>query len=353
MWILYLAVALTLSVSFSACEESGEVEPFERRMQSASRFRRRSRKRNRIRPWPGKKRFHTGTSDIEYDFSELPDWLNEYYPEYTGNDTNRFGIDPRYSLGSVIENIEPNVTLDQRGIWDAGIADPRSDIEIITGFPNNLFMGSYSQRDGDVLLLSLVEEDLAFPFLKPLPMREWSVTDGGNGPPDGATEQNIESWTEIGSDEDIQLDQVSSLNLTGRRIRDLGILVFSHLEVDLVGYPVRLMAWNYSVPGPLIEAVAGDILRVEVHNRMPPSKEPTWDVSKCWPSAGINLDKLPQGATPFGYMNNPHGARIVNIHTHGLQTSPYDDDPYRLIKPGESFTYFFEVPFDHPSGHFW
>ena len=45
----------------------------------------------------------------------------------------------------------------------------------------------------------------------------------------------------------------------------------------------------------------------------------------------------------------------TNLHVHGLHVSPEGvaDNVFRQIRPGESATYEYELPANHPSGTFW
>jgi FtsP/CotA-like multicopper oxidase with cupredoxin domain len=52
---------------------------------------------------------------------------------------------------------------------------------------------------------------------------------------------------------------------------------------------------------------------------------------------------------------DPQAQLYSNIHTHGLQVSPVGngDNPFLLIKPGETFDYDIPLPADDPSGFDW
>ena len=77
-----------------------------------------------------------------------------------------------------------------------------------------------------------------------------------------------------------------------------------------------LLSYNGQVPGPRLEARAGDRVRIRFHNQ---------------------LD------TPS------------NLHFHGLHITPggAGDNVFLSVEPGDSFTYEFTIPADHPSGTFW
>jgi len=116
-------------------------------------------------------------------------------------------------------------------------------------------------------------------------------------------------------------------------------------------YNVRLR--NYAsagktptIPGPLMETRGGHTLRVTLRNRITQA-------------AGVidgDMDQAPDGLDPH---NNPHGFDITNLHVHGVQTVPHLFSPIGTAKlsapaiaisPGESLTYDFPIPIDHPPG---
>ena len=86
--------------------------------------------------------------------------------------------------------------------------------------------------------------------------------------------------------------------------------------VELAGGQARLYAFNGRMPGPRLEARAGDDVRLRFTNQL---REPT------------------------------------NLHYHGLHISPGGtaDDVFLEIPQGESFDYSFRLPANHPAGLFW
>ena len=93
------------------------------------------------------------------------------------------------------------------------------------------------------------------------------------------------------------------------------------LELDLTAQPQNLarrratmLAYNGQTPGPILEAKAGDTVRLTLHNR---------------------LD------TP------------TNLHYHGLHISPDIDNVFREVPTGEGYTYEFQIPSDHPAVTGW
>ncbi|HSO65439.1 MAG TPA: multicopper oxidase domain-containing protein, partial [Ornithinibacter sp.] len=84
----------------------------------------------------------------------------------------------------------------------------------------------------------------------------------------------------------------------------------------VAGRSATTLAYNGEVPGPTLRLRAGDRLRLELVNSF---DEPT------------------------------------NLHLHGLHVSPEGnaDNVFVEVAPGESFSYEYQLPADHPSGTYW
>ncbi|MGB3496405.1 MAG: multicopper oxidase family protein [Elainellaceae cyanobacterium] len=78
----------------------------------------------------------------------------------------------------------------------------------------------------------------------------------------------------------------------------------------LANQSVKMLAYNNQHPGPLLEARAGDTVRLTLKNE---------------------LD------TP------------TNVHYHGLHISPEIDNVFREVASGEQYTYEFQIPQNHPA----
>ncbi|MGB3294398.1 MAG: multicopper oxidase family protein [Phormidesmis sp.] len=87
-------------------------------------------------------------------------------------------------------------------------------------------------------------------------------------------------------------------------------------SVQLGDRTANLLAYNSKVPGPLLEAKPGDKVQIRFTNQL----------------------------------NQP-----TNIHYHGLHISPTEtgDNVFLEISPGESHTYEYQIPDNHPAGTFW
>ncbi|MEM6251588.1 MAG: multicopper oxidase family protein [Cyanobacteria bacterium P01_D01_bin.156] len=87
-------------------------------------------------------------------------------------------------------------------------------------------------------------------------------------------------------------------------------------SVSLNGKTANLLTYNQQSPGPQLEAKPGDTVQIRFTNRL----------------------------------NQP-----TNLHFHGLHISPTGtgDNVFLEISPGESHTYEFQIPEDHPAGTFW
>lgn len=105
-------------------------------------------------------------------------------------------------------------------------------------------------------------------------------------------------------------------------------------------YTVKLRAYNGVVPGPMLTVSPSDTLIVTIENQLTPYDSSAW----------------------LGDHNVPHDLNTTNLHVHGLDVLPHLFDPVGTsdpmssmiaIAPGESFTYTFPIPSDHPTGLFW
>jgi FtsP/CotA-like multicopper oxidase with cupredoxin domain len=86
--------------------------------------------------------------------------------------------------------------------------------------------------------------------------------------------------------------------------------------VQLGGGQASALGYNGGVPGPTLRVRAGDVLNVELVNRL---------------------------AVP------------TNLHVHGLHVSPQGngDNVFVAVDPGNSFSYEYRLPADHPPGVYW
>ena len=110
-------------------------------------------------------------------------------------------------------------------------------------------------------------------------------------------------------------------------------LVCTPATVDMnATKPVKTWTYDGVVPGYTWEMQGGDLLVVNLHNRLP---------------------KLPY--QPKMTMDRPHEWTTTNLHTHGLHVSPSGiaDNVFLQIPPGDRQHYEIPVPEDHPAGLFW
>ncbi|PZO53779.1 MAG: copper oxidase [Phormidesmis priestleyi] len=82
----------------------------------------------------------------------------------------------------------------------------------------------------------------------------------------------------------------------------------------IAGESLKLLAYNGQVPGPILEARAGDTVRLTLINAL----------------------------------GNP-----TNLHYHGLHISPEVDNVFREVAEGERYTYEFQIPETHPAVTGW
>ncbi len=109
---------------------------------------------------------------------------------------------------------------------------------------------------------------------------------------------------------------------------------------DLASFRIRTRTYNSAIPGPMMVTRPGHKLRVKLINGLPPD---------------------PPAVVPPGIdaLNNPHAFNTTNLHVHGLQVVPHLFDPIGTVDPaaqlitigsGQSRSYEFQLPDDHPSG---
>lgn len=113
------------------------------------------------------------------------------------------------------------------------------------------------------------------------------------------------------------------------------------LHTTLDGTPVKLRAWNGTVPGPMLEARPGDTLHVDLHNDLTHYDSSAWG----------------------GNHNVPHDLNSTNLHVHGLEVAPHLFEPLGTSDPlapmisippeGGHKSYDFVIPDDQPPGLFW
>lgn len=93
-------------------------------------------------------------------------------------------------------------------------------------------------------------------------------------------------------------------------------LVAQETNVAILGGPARALTYNGLLPGPVLEAEPGDAVRIQLHNSL---------------------------------------ARPTNLHYHGFHIPPGGsaDNVFVRVAPGQSHTYAFTLPADHPAGTFY
>lgn len=113
----------------------------------------------------------------------------------------------------------------------------------------------------------------------------------------------------------------SSLPMSPSLITSQDGLLEAHLQaawgkVQVAQQQAQVMSYNGQLPGPRLEVKPGDTLRIHFANQL---DQPT------------------------------------NLHYHGLHVTPEGrgDNVFLSVLPGETLTYEFTLPSDHPAGTFW
>lgn len=150
----------------------------------------------------------------------------------------------------------------------------------------------------------------------------------------------------------------------------VSVLNVQYATTNLGGFKLRGRTYNGSTVGPTIVTRPGQMLTMKIVNKLPrnkPAIAPRGEVPipvvhnsmQAMNPAYVGRLKRSRNIDP---MNNPHDFNTTNLHVHGIQTVPHlfapigTSDPAAdmlSIEPGQSFTYNFPVPKDHPSGLHW
>lgn len=142
------------------------------------------------------------------------------------------------------------------------------------------------------------------------------------------------------------------------------------LELKLAKHTVagrvfEAATYDGKLPAPTLVVKPGDTLRLTLVNNLTPPGQPLPaqrvvsldDVYERSMNIMRNMhhedtDAPVHAAEP---PPDPQAQLYSNLHTHGLQVSPAGngDNPFLLIKPGETFRYEIPLPADNPSGFNW
>jgi FtsP/CotA-like multicopper oxidase with cupredoxin domain len=117
-------------------------------------------------------------------------------------------------------------------------------------------------------------------------------------------------------------------------------LQLAYFPTMLNGKAVTLRSMNGSIPAPTLRVNAGDTLRIQVINQLPPN---------------------PSSSEPVQHLRYPNSS---NLHTHGLHVTPglvspgvygdfVVDDPRLGIMPGQTRQHEYRIALDHPAGAYW
>ena len=122
------------------------------------------------------------------------------------------------------------------------------------------------------------------------------------------------------------------------------IVQYSNPEtVSIAGCGVRLRTYNGQLVGPTLRVRAGDVLNVNLDNRLPIETPDQIQQQFEQESKNAHLGMFPASFN------------ATNLHTHGLHVSPTGNSDNVLLQiPAQtSFPYEVKVPANHPPGSFW
>ncbi|CAB9519108.1 Multicopper oxidase [Seminavis robusta] len=121
--------------------------------------------------------------------------------------------------------------------------------------------------------------------------------------------------------------------------------------------------YNGGPVGPTLRVIPGDTLRVTLNNNLPPSppgdiellnyvKNPQNEIDSY-----VNVTKIYNRLSSIGNVYNPEygfwGFNLASLHFHGAGFSPSIEDLRNPIDGGESKSFEFKIPEDHPPGLVW
>ncbi len=125
--------------------------------------------------------------------------------------------------------------------------------------------------------------------------------------------------------------------------------------------PAGQPAPGAATPGPGFaepDVLASENGRLEVHLRAAAATVPygdatRWALTYNGSTPGPTLRVRPGDELTIVLQNDLDAP--TNLHTHGLHVSPEgdSDNVFVMIEPGETHTYRYRIPADHPSGTFW
>ncbi len=147
-------------------------------------------------------------------------------------------------------------------------------------------------------------------------------------------------------------------------------LVVGYATTRLGRFTLRTRTYDGKTVGPTLETSPGATLRVRIVNTLPPNppvRVPQGavripQVSGMSSMHARTATTVTAAAAGLNLMNNPHSFNTTNLHVHGIQTTPHLFEPFGTsnpsammiaIEPGESYSYAFPIPPNHPSGLFW
>jgi suppressor of ftsI len=117
-------------------------------------------------------------------------------------------------------------------------------------------------------------------------------------------------------------------------------------EVPIAGRTALMSTYEGASPGPTLRIRPGDLLRINLMNRLGsvPSDLPKDSPFIC------------SSVTPTGHALGEHGTTCdTNLHLHGMHVSPEgnSDNIFLSVRNGEDFQYEYQIPDNHPAGLYW
>lgn len=121
--------------------------------------------------------------------------------------------------------------------------------------------------------------------------------------------------------------------------------------------------FNGGPVGPTLRVKPGDVLNVTLVNSLPPSPERDLELlayvqdpqneAENLANVTIVYNRLSEIGNVYDPAYGYWGFSMINLHFHGAGFSPTVEDLQNPVDGGETKSYTFEIPTDHPPGLVW
>ena len=120
------------------------------------------------------------------------------------------------------------------------------------------------------------------------------------------------------------------------------------------GFSIATRTYNGSIPGPTLNVLPGDTLRITVVNQLRGNSTKTQTPSSQHRRRLVRCTR--ENCTTLMGGGGFHAPNTTNLHTHGLHVSSAmgsDNVLDVVIGPGQEYQYTYRIPLDHMAGTYW